>query len=88
MRRRRSVLDRGKCMNVVSPLLSTPELMRIAKEHKNGGGGLTPIDERLLLELLKERGREELDYGQELVIDSVKIVRRVTGNVSVFFGKI
>jgi len=75
-------------MNVVSPTLSTPELMRIAAEHKNGGAGLTPIDERLLLELLKERGRDELDYGQELVVDSVKIIRRVTGNVSVFFGKI
>ena len=76
-------------MNVVSPTLSTPELMRIAAEHKNGGStSLSAIDERLLLELLKERGREELDYGQELVIDSVKIVRRVTGNVSVFFGKI
>lgn len=74
-------------MNVVSPTLSTPELMRIAAEHKTGGKSLTPIDERLLLELLKERGREELDYGQELVVDSVKIIRRVTGNVSVFFGK-
>lgn len=75
-------------MNTVSPTLSTPELMRIAAEHKGGGKSLTPFDERLLLELLKERGREELDYGQELVVDSVKIIRRVTGNVSVFFGKI
>lgn len=75
-------------MNAVSPNLSTPELMRIAKEHKNGGKGLSPIDERLLLELLKERGREELDYGQELIVDNVKIIRRVTGNVSVFFGKV
>ena len=73
-------------MNVVSPTLSTPDLMRIASDHKSGGSSLTPIDERLLLELLKERGRDELDYGQELVVDGVKIVRRVTGNVSVFFG--
>ncbi|MBX9667509.1 MAG: hypothetical protein K2X93_07820 [Candidatus Obscuribacterales bacterium] len=75
-------------MNVVSPLLSTPDLMRIAADHKNGAVSLTAIDERLLLELLKERGRDELDFGQELVIDSVKLVRRVTGNVSVFFGKV
>ncbi len=75
-------------MNVVSPTLSTPELMRIAADHKNGGSSLSPIDERLLLELLKERGRDELDYGQELIVDRVKIVRRVTGNVSVFFGTV
>ncbi|MDZ4835974.1 MAG: hypothetical protein SGJ27_19515 [Candidatus Melainabacteria bacterium] len=76
-------------MNVISPTLSTPDLMRIAADHKNGGStSLSPIDERLLLELLKERGRDELDYGQELIVDRVKIVRRVTGNVSVFFGTV
>ena len=75
-------------MNVVSPNLSTPELMRLAAEHKNGSAGLNKTEELLLIELLKERGRMELDYGQELTIDTVKIVRRVTGNVSVFFGKI
>lgn len=57
-------------------------------EHKNGSVNLNSIDHQLLIELLKERGRMELDYGQELVVDSVKIVRRVTGNVSVFFGKV
>lgn len=77
-----------KVMHPISPQLSTPELMRIAVEHKNGSVNLNSIDHQLLIELLKERGRMELDYGQELVVDSVKIVRRVTGNVSVFFGKV
>jgi hypothetical protein len=62
--------------------------MRIAASHKSGSINLSLVDESLLIELLKERGREELDFGQELVVDTVKIVRRVTGNVSIFFGKV
>ncbi len=75
-------------MDVISPHLSTPDLMRIAAESKSGSVKLSDIEQQLLLEMLKERGREELDFGQELVVDSVKIVRRVTGNVSIFFGKL
>lgn len=60
--------------------------MKVAAELRDGVNELSNIDKELLIELLKERGRKELDYGQELVVEKIKVVRRVTGAVSVFFG--
>lgn len=57
--------------------------MRLALE---GRDSLSDIDKSLLVEILKERGRTELEYGQEISFGTVKLVKRVTGNVSVFFG--
>ena len=73
-------------MTAISPALSTSELMKVAAELRDGVNELSNIDKELLIELLKERGRKELDYGQELVVEKIKVVRRVTGAVSVFFG--
>ncbi|MBX9691806.1 MAG: hypothetical protein K2Z81_05435 [Cyanobacteria bacterium] len=73
-------------MTTISPVLSTPELMRVAADFRNGACQLSNVDRELLVALLKERASKELDYGQELSVDQVKLVRRVTGAVSVFFG--
>ncbi len=74
-------------MTSISPVLSTSELMRVASDFRNGVCQLSNVDKELLVALLKERARKELEYGQELAVDQVKLVRRVTGAVCVFFGK-
>ncbi|MGD9683493.1 MAG: hypothetical protein AB7W16_20195 [Candidatus Obscuribacterales bacterium] len=52
----------------------------------DGKESLSEMDRSLLVEILKERGHKELDYGEELTCGSIRLVKRVTGNVSLFFG--
>ncbi len=73
-------------MPIINPELSTVELMQIACDDHKKTIELTQTQRDLLFELIKERGREELEYGEELEIDGVKIIRRVTGAVSIYFS--
>ncbi len=73
-------------MTALSIDMTTAQLMRIAADHHQGVIKLSDLDKSLLLELLREKGREELDYGQEIELETVRLVKRVTGSVSVFFG--
>ncbi len=73
-------------MTALSTDMTTAQLMRIAADHHQGIIKLSDLDKSLLLELLREKGREELDYGQEIELETVRLVKRVTGSVSVFFG--
>jgi hypothetical protein len=72
-------------MSKINPELSTVELMKIAADDhlKTTELSLTERDE--LLALLKDRGRQELEYGEELKIDAVRLIRRVTGAVGIYF---
>lgn len=75
-----------KSVTALSTDMTTAQLMRIAADHHQGIIKLSDLDKSLLLELLREKGREELDYGQEIELETVRLVKRVTGSVSVFFG--
>jgi hypothetical protein len=70
----------------ISPNMSTQELMKLAASHHKKLIDLTDLERELLLNLLKERGRNELEYGEELEVDDVRLVRRVTGAVSIYFN--
>lgn len=72
-------------MSLISDSLSTTELMRIASDFNQQKVTLTEEEKQQLISLLKQHAQNELDYGQELECDSVRLVRRVTGAVSVFF---
>lgn len=70
----------------VSTDLSTPELMKLAADNHHKRISLSE-DERLeLIALIKRRGLAELDYGQELSVETVTLIRRVTGAVGLYFG--
>lgn len=66
--------------------MSTSELMKIAADNHNKRIELSEQERKSLIDLLKLRGQEELDYGEELEIDSVRLLRRVTGAVGVYFS--
>jgi len=72
-------------MFVVNECMATPELMRIAADFGQNRIELSPPEKELLVSLLKTRATEELEYGQEIAWESVRVVRRVTGAVGVFF---
>ncbi len=61
--------------------LSTVELMKLAADDHAKKIELSQTERDRLFDLLKERGRAEFEYGEELEIDTVKLIRRVTGAV-------
>ncbi len=73
-------------MTVINTDLSTTELMKLAADNHQKRISLSESDRLELIALLKRRGAEELEYGQELAIDTVTLIRRVTGAVGIYFG--
>jgi len=70
----------------IDPKLSTRDLMKLAAAHHKKQIELSESERDLLIAMLKERGRAELEYGEELEIDDVRLVHRVTGTVSIYFN--
>jgi hypothetical protein len=73
-------------MTLVSSELSTTELMKLAADNHHKRITLSEAERLELIALLKRRGAEELEYGQELAVDTVTMIRRVTGAVGIYFG--
>jgi len=73
-------------MTKINPELSTVELMKLAGDDHQKTIELTQAERDQLFDLLKERGRSELEYGEELEIDTVRLIRRVTGAVGIYFA--
>jgi hypothetical protein len=71
----------------LSTNLTTGQLLKIANDNHLGIITLSDTEKGLLLEFLREKGRDELELGQELEHDKVRLVRRVTGAVSIFFER-
>lgn len=72
-------------MQKINPELSTVELMKLAADDHLKKIELSQAERDQLFGLLKERGRQELEYGEELEIESIKLIRRVTGSVGIYF---
>jgi hypothetical protein len=70
----------------IDPKTSTRDLMELAADHHKKLIELTEAERDLLISMLKERGRTELEHGEELEIDDVRLVHRVTGAVSIYFN--
>lgn len=66
--------------------LSTTELMKMAADSYHKRIELSDDDRSELIALLKRRAADELDYGQELEHETVRLIRRVTGAVGVYFN--
>lgn len=73
-------------MTLIDPKLSTLELLKLAAENHQKKIELSESERQLLTALLKERGSEELDYGQELEVDNVRLVKRVNGAVGIYYS--
>jgi hypothetical protein len=73
-------------MTVVNAELSTTELMKLAADNHHKRIELTDDERCELIALLKRRAAEELDFGQELEHETVRLIRRVTGAVGVYFN--
>jgi hypothetical protein len=74
-------------MSQFSPDMSTMDLLKVANDNHTGAIQLSDDDRCRLVDLLKGRGGDELEYGEEVEFEKVRLVRRVTGAVSIFFEK-
>lgn len=74
-------------MTAISPDMSTMQLLKIANDNHLGAVQLSEQDRAFLITLLKEKAQDELEYGEEVEFEKVRLVRRVTGAVSIFFEK-
>jgi len=72
----------------ISPDLTIQELLQLASDHKDGSKPMPEEDCIEIIAMIKSRAQDELDFGEELIVGTARIVKRVTGAVSVFFGKI
>lgn len=72
-------------MSEVNPSLTTPQLMQLAADHSQNRVTLTDADKAVLIGLLKQRGADELDYGQEVECENVRLIKRVTGAIGLYF---
>lgn len=72
-------------MSGVNPNLTLQELLRVLADDHHGRVPLSEDDKQLAVGLLKTRAAEELDFGEELVHDSIRLIKRVTGAVGVYF---
>ena len=73
--------------SVISKESDMKELLTLAEEEKVGTIEMTHLEKCLLIETIKEKAFGELDFGEEVSQGKVKLVKRVTGNVSIFFGQ-
>ena len=64
---------------------TTKELLQVAADYSQKRITLTDSDRQALITLLKRRASEELEYGQEIECENVRVIRRVTGAVGVYF---
>jgi hypothetical protein len=73
-------------MFVIDPTKSLAELLKVAADFGQKRIELTDEEKALLVSTLKKRGQEELEFGEERECETVRIVRRVTGAVGVYFN--
>lgn len=66
--------------------LKTEELLKLAADNHHKRITLSEDERKLVIDLLKKKGAEELEYGQEIEFETVRLVRRVTGAVGVYFN--
>ncbi|RTL46042.1 MAG: hypothetical protein EKK48_01505 [Candidatus Melainabacteria bacterium] len=74
-----------RAMVVIDPNLSIMELLQMAADNHHKKIELAEDEKRELIAVLKKRAMDELEYGQEIELDTVRLIRRVTGAVGVYF---
>ncbi|MBL0187584.1 MAG: hypothetical protein IPP97_17780 [Candidatus Obscuribacter sp.] len=74
-------------MPTISSSMTVHDLLKLANDFHTGVLVLSEDEKKQMLDLLRLKGAEELEYGEEVEHEKVKLVRRVTGAVSIFFEK-
>ena len=72
-------------MSAFHPDMTTKELLKLVADNHNGKITISEEEKEKAIALLKIRAESELDYGEEIKVDKVRLIRRVTGAVGLYF---
>ena len=72
-------------MSAFHPDMTTKELLKLVADNHNGKITISEEEKEKTIALLKIRAESELDYGEEIKVDKVRLIRRVTGAVGLYF---
>jgi hypothetical protein len=72
-------------MTLYTEEMSIYELLKVAADHNKQVVVLSDEERQGLISLLKKKGEEELEHGQEIEFEGVRLVKRVTGAIGVYF---
>ncbi|MEZ4489454.1 MAG: hypothetical protein R3F51_17850 [Cyanobacteriota/Melainabacteria group bacterium] len=75
-----------QAMSAVNADMSLKELLQLVADNHHGKISLSDDDKTLAVGLLKSKGMDELDYGEEMKVDKVRLVKRVTGAMGLYFS--
>ena len=73
-------------MHTINSEMTIKELLQLVADNHHKKITLSEEEKISAIALLKKKGMEELDYGQEIKIDKVRLIKRVTGAVGVYFS--
>lgn len=73
-------------MSAVNADMSLKELLQLVADNHHGKVSLSDDDKMLAVGLLKSKGMDEMDYGEEMKVDKVRLVKRVTGAMGLYFN--
>jgi len=67
--------------------LALSDLLRLAAQvHMGGNVATSQTDTKSLMHLIKRRAASELEIGDGLKCETVRVERKLDGTVSIFFG--
>ena len=75
-----------QAVSAVNADMSLKELLQLVADNHHGKISLSDDDKTLAVGLLKSNGMDELDYGEEMKVDKVRLVKRVTGAMGLYFS--
>jgi len=73
-------------MSEVNPSASIQELLRLLADNHQKKIQLSDEDKQLAVDIVKRRALDELEYGEEVEVDKVRLIKRVTGAVGIYFS--
>ncbi|MGD9682742.1 MAG: hypothetical protein AB7W16_16250 [Candidatus Obscuribacterales bacterium] len=72
-------------MSAVDPEMTIQQLLQLVADNHHEKIVLSEDEKQQAIDLLKRRAVEELDFGEELSVDKVRLIKRVTGAVGLYF---
>ncbi|MBK9143014.1 MAG: hypothetical protein KC777_04930 [Cyanobacteria bacterium HKST-UBA02] len=72
-------------MSAVDPEMTIQQLLQLVADNHHEKIALSEDEKQQAIDLLKRRAVEELDFGEELSVDKVRLIKRVTGAVGLYF---
>lgn len=73
-------------MTKIDSAMPIKELLQLVADNHHKKISLSEEEKSEAIKLLKQKGLEELEFGQEVKIDKVRLIKRVTGAVGVYFS--